>query len=287
MSGERKKRWQRIKNPETLIIQPRDQEIVAKVYELGILTREQIQNLFGINCTTRAGIRLRKLYDHRYLSRRFLPTTRGSSKAIYLLGPKGIALVSEKCGIDSLEIKRRQKQNFQRKELFFKHDLLVNEVRIAFCHAMENHNSLKLDKWIGSIDCLHEYRIFNPKLDREFRKVFRPDGYFRYYQNGKLYGCFLEVDRSTMSNSRFQSKVKTYLEYARSGLYSKRYRLNFFRVLVVTKTEQRLLNLKSATEKLTDKIFWFTETANITPGKIFDRIWERPGREGRFSLLEW
>jgi len=286
VSGERKSRFQRAKNPDTLILQPRDQDIIASVYEFSFLTRDQIQRLFDFNCTTRANIRLRKLFDHGYLLRRFLPTTRGSSKAIYLLGPKGIALVSEKCGIDSLEIKRRQKQNLQRKELFFEHDLLVNEVRIAFYQAMENYNSLKLDKWIGSIDCLHEYQIFNPKLNREFRKVFRPDGYFRYYYNGRLFGCFLEIDRSTMSNSRFQLKVKTYLEYARSGLYSQRYGLKFFRVLVVVKTKERLLNLKSTTEKLTDKIFWFTTIDNLTPDKIFGPIWERLGRGEAFCLLE-
>ena len=286
MNGEKKKTWLRVKNPEPLIIQTRDQKIITSVYEFGFLTREQIQNLFGINCTTRANIRLRKLFDHGYLSRRFLPTTRGSSKAIYLLGPKGIALVSEKCGVDSLEIKRRQKQNFQRRELFFEHDLLVNEVRIAFYQAMENHNSLKLDKWIGSIDCLHEYQIFNPKPNREFRKVFRPDGYFRYYQNDKLYGCFLEVDRSTMSNSRFQSKVRTYIEYAQSGLYLQRYGLKFFRVLVLTKTTERLRNLKAATEALTDKIFWFATISSLDPNGLFDRIWQRPRKEGFFHLLE-
>ncbi len=286
MSGERKKMWERIKNPGPLVLQPRDHEIVTKVYEFGFLTREQIQNLFGIRCTTRANTRLRRLYDHRYVSRRFLPTTRGSSKAIYLLGPKGITLVSEKCGVDSLEIKRSQKKMFQRKELFFEHDLLVNEVRIAFCQAIEKHNSLKLDRWIASRDCLHEYKIFNPKIGRAFRKVFRPDGYFRYYQNGKLYGCFLEVDRSTMSNNRFQSKVKVYLDYARSGLYKQRYGLERFRVLVVTKTRERLLNLKSATEKVVNKMFWFASVDSLKPDQIFDQIWVRPGRDGSFSLLE-
>jgi hypothetical protein len=89
-----------------------------------------------------------------------------------------------------------------------------------------------------------------------------------------------------MSNTRFKSKIQVYLDYAQFGLYQQRYGLNFFRVLVTTKTTERLFNLKSTTETLTDKMFWFSEASNITPEKIFDGIWERPGRDGKFSLLE-
>jgi len=286
MSGERKNRWQRGKSPKPLILQPRDREIISAVYEFGFLVRDQIQRLFDFNCTTRVNIRLRKLFDHGYLLRKFMPTLLGSSKAIYFIGEKGIKLVSEVSGIDPLEIRKRQKSYFERKELFLNHDLLVNEMRINLYQAVDHHGSLKMDRWLSSVDCLLEYTVFDPKSNREFKKVFRPDGYFRYFYDNRLFGCFLEMDRSTMSNGRFQSKVKTYLEYARSGLYTQRYGLKFFRVLVVTETRKRLLNLKSATGALTDKIFWFTAVGNLVPDKILSRIWERPGREGTFSLLE-
>lgn len=286
MSGERKSRWQRAKNPKPLILQSRDQEIISAVFESGFLARDQIQRLFDFNCTTRVNIRLRKLFDHGYLSRKFMPTIWGSSKAIYFIGEKGIKLVSERSGIDPLEIKKRQKNYYERKELFLHHDLLVNEIRINLYQAADHHDGLKMDCWLSSVDCLLEYSVFNPKSNQELRRVFRPDGYFRYFFNGKLFGSFLEMDRSTMSNGRFQSKVKTYLEYARSGLYPQRYGLKFFRVLVVTETKKRLLNLKSATGALTDKVFWFTTVDNLAPDKILGRIWERPGRDGTFSLLE-
>jgi hypothetical protein len=89
-----------------------------------------------------------------------------------------------------------------------------------------------------------------------------------------------------MSNTRFQSKVKTYLEYARSGLYQQRYGLKFFRVLVITKTRERLLNLKGVTAHLTNKIFWFATIESLTAELIFKQIWERPSTEGKTSLLE-
>jgi hypothetical protein len=284
MSGERKNRWLRVKNPEPLSLQARDKEIVGAVYECGFLTREQIQRLFAINSTARANIRLRKLFDHGYLIRRFLPTTRGAAKAVYFLGHQGIHLVSDKKGYDPLEIKRRQKVYREKKELFFDHDLAVNEVRIAFYQAMNQQNDLTLDRWLSSADCLQEYEIADVRQKRVL-KVFRPDGYLRYFYEGKLFSCFLEVDRSTMSNTRFRAKVKTYLEYARSGLYQQRYGLKFFRVLVITKTGARLISLKRVTASLTNKMFWFTTMEHVTPDEAFNQIWERPGSEEKVSLL--
>jgi hypothetical protein len=75
MSGDRKKKWERAKNPEPIVLQPRDQAIILASYEFGLLTREQIQKLFNIDGVITVNMRLRKLFDHGYLSRRFLPTT--------------------------------------------------------------------------------------------------------------------------------------------------------------------------------------------------------------------
>lgn len=286
MTGKgRKNKGERAKNPEPIILQPRDQEIISQVYEFGFLSREQIQRLLDFNCTTRANIRLRKLFDHGYLSRRFLPIGFGSM-GIYFLGPEGINLVGEKYGVDPSVIKKRQQAFEQKKDLFFHHDLSVNEVRIAFHLALANSNGLRLDRWLTPIDCLQEYDLFNPQMGRKIKTVFRPDGYFRYFFKDRLFGCFLEMDRSTMTNARFQDKVKIYLEYAQSGCYQPRYGLKFFRVLVVTKTVERLLNLKSVTERLTDKIFWFSTLDELQHGKVFEAIWQKPRKEGVFALLE-
>ncbi len=287
MNGKaRLSKWQRAKNPKPICLQERDQEIMSTVYDFGFLTRQQIQKLLDFSCTTRINIRLRKLFDHGYLSRRFLPTDKGTSQALYFLGPAGLELVSEKTGIDPLIIKQRQKNYVSRKQFFLAHDLLLNDVRIAVCKSLVSQPGLKLDRWVGYMDCLQEWSVFNSKLNRQQKIMLHPDGYFRFFLGNKLFGCFLEVDRSTQSNTRFQSKVNLYLRYAQSGLYPKKYGLQFFRVLVTTETSQRLLNLRRATERLTDKIFWFTESANLTAGKMFDPIWERPGKNGTFSLLE-
>ena len=287
MSGDkRENKWQRAKSPKPLFLQKRDLDILVSVYEFGFLTRQQIQRLFDFNCTTRANIRLRKLFDHGYLSRRFLPTTRGASQTLHFLGSEGVSLISERSGLDALAIRKRQKDFLSRKELFLTHDLLLNDVRIAFYRALASQPGLKLDRWVSSSDCLQEWSMPIAGVNRPQKMIFRPDGYVRYFQDSKVFGCFLEVDRSTMSNSRFQSKVRLYLNYARSSLYKERYGLQFFRVLVATPSKQRLSNLIRSTEQLTDKIFWFTLAEHLTAGRVFEPIWERPGKKGVFSLLE-
>jgi hypothetical protein len=287
VNGEnRKSKWQRVKNPGSLVLQPRDRDIINSVYEFGLLTREQIQRLFTFNCITRVNLRLRKLFDEGYLSRRFLPALRGSSMGIYYLGPEGIAMVADHDGVDAGIIKKRLKVVSSRKELFFPHDLQVNDVRITFQQAQHNQGDLTLDLWVNATDCLQEYTVVNKVSGHKDKKVFRPDGYFRYLYGGKLFGCFLEMDRSSMSNHRFKSKVQVYLDYGLSGYYQQRYGLRFFRVIVITKTKARLLNLKSITESLTDKIFWFATIDDLTSHHIFDQLWQRPGRDGNFSLRE-
>ncbi|OPY73628.1 MAG: hypothetical protein A4E62_00393 [Syntrophorhabdus sp. PtaU1.Bin002] len=287
MNGEaRESKWQRARNPRPIFLQERDQRIVSSVYEFGFLTRHQIQRLFDFNCVTRVNIRLRMLFDHSYLSRRFLPAIKGSSQALYFLGPQGVDLISQRIGIDPAIIKKKQRNYYERKELFLDHDLLLNDVRIGVYEALRKLPDTRLDQWVSYTDCLQEWNLRNPKTGCQSKAALRPDGYFRYFSGDKLFGCFLEVDRSTMSNSRFQSKVKLYLEYIRSGLYPSKYGLQFFRVLVVTETRQRLLNLKTATAQLTDRIFWFARADRLREGSLFDQIWERPGKPGTFSLLE-
>jgi len=155
----------------------------------------------------------------------------------------------------------------------------VNEVRITFDQAFSHQEGLRLDRWVSALDCLQEYEVVDPQANRRSRRLFRPDGYFRYLFQGRLFGCFLEVDRSTMCSSRFQMKVRSYLEYAQSGLYPRTIWPPVLPVLVISKTRERLLNLKAATKPLTEKIFWFTVMDHLVPDQILGPIWYRPGKK--------
>ncbi|MBW2063309.1 MAG: replication-relaxation family protein [Deltaproteobacteria bacterium] len=279
----RASKWERKKNPERLILQPRDRELIVTIYAFRFLTREQIQRLFGFNCIRRVNLRLRKLYDHQYLSRTFLPTIRGSAKALYYPGPKGVPIIAEELGKDPSLIKKKIKGISQLKEFFLAHALQLNEVRITFTQAIQKNPGISLERWINDNDCEQEYRINSS--GKTIRKRFRPDGYFRFYYQGKVYSFFLELDRSTMTLGRFKRKVLTYLEFARLGYYRQRFGVKYFRVLVIAPTGERLSHLKEAVEEITDKIFWFTTFDQISVDKVFGPIWQRAGSQEFFPLI--
>ena len=98
--SRRASRFERPKKPSSLILQPRDREILVTVYGHRFLSSEQIRDMF-FGCTTRSNARMRKLWENGYLDRHYLRPLafHGSSQAIYSLGPRGVDMVTESLGI--------------------------------------------------------------------------------------------------------------------------------------------------------------------------------------------
>jgi hypothetical protein len=280
MAG-RVSKWRRQKNAERIILQPRDREIMVAVHAFRVISREQIGWLFGFNSPRRLNIRLRKLYDHKYLSRLFVPTVRGSAKAVYYLGPKGMNIVAAELGQDPHDLKKKRQAITGLKELFLAHALELNNIRIAFSQAVVQDPEMKFERWINDYDCAQNFHDGHSGK----QKRFRPDGYFRLTSGNKLYSFFLEFDRSTMTGKRFQKKVETYLEFARLDYYRQRFGVKYFRVLVITPNTERQENLKKAVEEITNRIFWFATRDKIRRETVFKPIWKRAGHEGRFRLI--
>jgi len=281
--NEKKSRWMRTRNPGRLILQPRDCAILSEIYSYRLLTSEQVQRLFDFHCLRRVNSRLRRLYDHGYLSRSFLLTTRGSGKALYSLGLEGAGVIARELGLDLETIKRKTKGVSRLREFYLHHSLELNEVRINVCQAIRHQPELKLERWINDNDCEQTYRVI--QRGQEITRRFRPDGYFRFLYRNRFHGFFLELDRSTMSSERFQNKAQIYLEFARLGFYERRFGLKNFRVLVIVPSVARLESLKQAVEKVTSGIFWFTTFGQTAAEKVLGQIWQRAGQSGLYSLL--
>jgi len=264
-----------------IAIQPRDETIMMLVAEFRFLSREQLQVLLDFPCVTRINIRLKKLFDHGYLSRFSLPTIAGKPKALYFLGPQGINLASAQLSLAPSDLAKERKHLQERKYLFVSHQLFLNEVRIAFILAISNQPIMAIDRWLKEWDCVAQFLSSERK-----QTTLRPDACLCLTYQGKRYSFFVEVDRSTMTKGRLQAKAKAYLEYARSGRSSQDFGFHYFRVLIITKTEARLDHLKTTIEKTTDHLFYLTSQNNIASDSILDRIWQRAGRQGLFSLLE-
>ena len=268
----RRNPFNRTVKPSPIVLQARDEEIIKAVYEYGVLTGEQIERLFGFGCATRRNVRLRSLFDHRFLERKFLPTLQGSAKALYVLGPLGVPVVSSRLGVDPQEVKLRMKRAREIKEMFLRHRLQVNEFRIAFSLAAARTPGARFDRWHAEPE-ISETTII-------------PDAYCEYAWDEKRWSFFLELDRSTESHRRFKAKVDAYLKYGFSGKYQREFGLKFFRVLVVTESDARRANLKKLVEGITDKMFWVAVISDLTPNSMFNTVWQRPGKESLFTLME-
>jgi len=277
MTGERIAR----EGKKPIVLQPRDEVIMAFVAEFRLLSRPQLQSLLDFPCTTRINIRLKKLYDHGYLSRRFMPTIMGKPQALYFLGPKGIISVVETAGIDPLCLEKERKQIQAHKDLFLNHQLFLNDVRIAFSLAIRKYPQMSLERWIKERDCFIQF----PTIQGGIATLI-PDGCLILSYQRKLYSFFVEVDCSTMTNGRLRAKAKAYLNYARSGCSLQDFGFQYFRVLIITKTLEWLNNLKATIEELSDRIFYFAVRDQICVGSAFGQIWQRAGRHGLFYLLE-
>ena len=266
-------------------LQPRDGEILDAVYGHRFLSSGQIQEMF-FGCTTRSNTRLRKLWEHDYLDRHYLRPLifHGSSQGIYSLGRRGVDIITESLGADRAEVKKNREKDRGLKPFFMEHVLAVNDFRIGFESAVERHPDLELERWINERAIQDEYRT--RKDGRIVRRRIRQDGYGRYWYKGKLYSFFLELDCSTETNVKFGSKVRHYLDYGASGRYFQIYGVKFFKVLVVTTTTRRLMNLKRVTQGITDGLFWFTTLDRICAGEMFEPIWLRVGQEEPCSLLD-
>jgi len=268
-----------------LILQPRDREILEAVYGHRFLSSGQIMDMF-FGCATRSNIRLRKLWEHEYVDRHYLRPLafHGSSQAIYSLGKSGIDVIAESLDADREEVRKNRHKVRDLKPFFIEHVLAVNDFRINFETATEEHPQVQLERWINEIDLQDEYETRT--AGRLTKRLIRPDGYGRYSYRRRLYSFFLELDRATETNGRFERKARNYLDYGKSGRYHQTFGVKFFRVLVVTTTLRRLENLKDTIQGFTDGIFWFTTLDKVREGEIFDPIWIRSGQEEQYSLLD-
>lgn len=257
------------------ILQERDKEILAALFYYRFLTNEQIQSLFDFGCLTRVNVRLRKLFDNQFLSRRFLTNPYGRARILHFLGPEGVGIVSQRLGIDSLILKKKRRRILKMRDSSLNHYLLINRLRLAFVLALKNYPRIKMEGW---------------KTQREIplrlEKNFYPDACLRYRCQNEVFNLFLEIDHPLKGRKQLQEKVEKYLRYGLEGYFQRQFGFRFFKVLIVCSNQDRLKALLGTIERLTDKMFWLTAWENVTPEKILTPVWFRPGREGLFSLSE-
>jgi hypothetical protein len=114
----------------------------------------------------------------------------------------------------------------------------------------------------------------------------KPDGFFNLQFSDRPEGknrafFFLEADRSTMTRERFVQKLVNYWRWYRVGGHTETLGIKGFRVLTVTKSEERLRSLLSASSQCpelaeTSAMFWFASEQRFVEGhgsQILEAIW--------------
>jgi hypothetical protein len=107
----------------------------------------------------------------------------------------------------------------------------------------------------------------------------KPDSLFEIVDGAKGIHYFPEADRSTMSNSRYLSKLKAYYafwaRYVREGGSP----IKQMRVLTITRSEERKKNLREIADQVSPEaknLFWFICEKSYLgqPQKVFEPTWQ-------------
>ncbi len=276
-----------------MVLTDRDKKILRQVYLYRLMTREQIEQLLfppdkGQDHPTKTSIvrrRLKLLYQHEYLERIPAPIGPGlwAWRPVYRLAGKGAEIVAGELGVSPKKLaywgkgSDKDHRSDEVSLLFFEHALAINDVRIAVTLAAQA-KGFRVEQWFDDnllkSQEMKDYVTVKGKKQSE-RVAIIPDAYFVLNLGERRAHFFLELDRATMSSKRWKTRVLGYKAYTESGKYQERYHTTSLRILTVTTTAERLVNLKKTTEQAGgSKVFWFTTIDQATVDKIFfSPIW--------------
>lgn len=248
-----------------IVVTARDLHLLRELSVARILDREQIKLVAGFAATSTVNTRLAKLHCQGLLTRFFIGTKVGGTKALYALSAKGARAAQA-----PVRLLQRRQDSVLVGDQFVEHQLDINQVWIAAKYRpIPNH---ELVRWL----------TFPLVLSKAIPLM--PDGYFEVKCSSDVHSLFCEVDRGTESLRVWTKKVELYLALAASGDFQKLFHQSRFKVLVIAPSERRLESLRKATQKLTTKIFRFSTLEDINRDGLFDSIWLTPVGSDKQSL---
>ncbi len=259
-----------------LRIQPRDVELLRLLLDhFGVLTRQQICDLFPGRGVRRTNRRLRKLIAAGFLSRRNPFGYFVERIPLYFLGP---------CAFDALSIEptdarlaARRKQAAHLRDRALPHFLLTNEVHIKFLTAEREYPDYQLLSCIPGDDSLwNELNQYGFPL--------RPDAYLEYRKDSLHFCAFIELDRSTERAPRLHDKLAAYNDYAASGRFRDQFAAEHFRVLFIVPTTRRRHYLLRALKQYRAGLFFTSSYEDFFSRSIFEPYWISNASENLLSL---
>lgn len=263
----------------------RDKRILEAIHAYdGLLSFSQIHRKFFSN-KSQAELRMRLLYQHRYVNRPELQQRRRVPEMVYWLDKNGAEVVASLNGTPISEfVWRKEPRWFQ-----VEHDLAVNDFRLMVEAACQANPDVNLETWIPESEFWsHPDQITYKASQTQVKRKIRPDGFFMLTTSDHRFRYLLEIDRSTEDNPRFlREKVFPGLAYFKSDAYAERFGHRSGRWLVVTTGERRLANMLSQARRGDSKgLFYFTTYDRLTEQTVLSApIWQRPDREDSVPLF--
>jgi hypothetical protein len=235
-----------------IALQDRDLELHRTVSNYRLISTPQLLRLFEDE--SRDGIyrRLQGLFHHGYLDR---IGTNPNASLVYGLGRRGAEI---------LEVPHRKDVA----DPYVAHQLMIGDFRVAMTRAMTTRNIVLSWRTVPADSPVKPDGFFSLQFPD------RPDGKNRAF-------LFLEADRSTMTRERFVQKLENYWRWYRTGGHTEKLGIKGFRVLTMTKSEERVRSLVLATRGSSElssalRMFWFASELRIAvtePARVLEPIW--------------
>jgi hypothetical protein len=226
-----------------------------------VADREQVKIAAGFGSTTRVNERLLAL-TRVGLLRRFFLGSGGGRKALYALSLKGAQVIQVPC-----RGPRRRQNEVLIADFFVQHQLSINAVYCDLKFGTIPAPRVKFVNWLA----FHEPLVAGLALI--------PDAYVEFATPSGIDASFIEVDLGHEGLPVWKEKTRHYVQLALSGEYERQFRQSRFRVLVLVNSERRMLSIRAAVAKVTQKIFWFATLDAVRGEKFFGPVWLRPEGE--------
>lgn len=266
-------------------IQPRDIEVLRGLFESRVMTLSHLSAIYFDNKAEAAKKRIQKLKKAGLVAER---PRRVREPSVLFLTRKGFSLLTD--GGHVTDYPRITAANLDKRAqvsaLTLRHELEVMDVKAAFCAAIATKPHLCIAEF-STWPILYEFRAFKPNGESV---TVKPDGFIRIHETEADGGVsehtfFLEVDRSTETQSVLTAKASCYIDFyrrgglaVRNGRSPEEFKDFPFRVLMVFKTTERRDNTAKALLALNPPILtqvWLATMSEVVDNPL-KAAWVQP-----------
>lgn len=281
-----------------VVLQARDLALLADVGRFGLLTTSHLELLRSCDPDARCRFisrlpltrRLKLLFHHGYLRRLCRPCVQGSLEPVYLLDRLGAAELRkrESAGESQAALRVRSPSQLP-KPTALDHSLAIVQFRVALTVACARSPHVELLRWHLTGEVTFKTTVEH-KGERTRAVTLKPDGAFILRVEGRKLFFFLEADRGSEPGATLLDKCAAYASYWREGGFARDFSLPQgvgFRVLFTVPSAARAETLLKAASSLEAgrSLIWVTEEENVTPERLFTRVFRGMGTEQRQGLF--